>query len=281
MNVTGAIVVICGALVAAALIIAYPRLRQLWHGSDRLTDARERRLLARNLPWYALLDPRQRDKLERLSGQLLADVRFVGCNGLEVTRDMRLLIASQASLLCLGAQPVHFDLPGEILIYPDAFYIQHDFPDEQGLVDDLPILAAGEAWHAGRIVLSWTDVEAALAGAGHNVVLHEFAHLLDFAAPEIEGAPPMTDFDSWSAAFSSAFDLLRERGSPVIDIYGAENPAEFFAVAVEAFFQRGAALAEAHGDLYQVLVAYFDIDTARRSPRFHGTRRQRQAPSPA
>lgn len=267
MNLLGTVVVIVGAVLAAALIIVYPRLRRLASAPVPLNTA-DSRLLATRLPWYPALDARQQDKLQRLTARLLGEVRFIGCGGLNVSRDMRLLIAGQASVLCLGAQPAHFDLPSEILVYPDAFYIHHDTPDEHGLVDDLPMLASGEAWQSGRVILSWTDIEAALAGADHNVVLHEFAHLLDFAAPEAEGAPPMADFGSWANAFSAAFERLREAGSPVIDVYGAENPTEFFAVAVEAFFQRGAALAKAHGDLYQVMAAYFDIDTSRARPRF-------------
>lgn len=267
MNSLGALVVIAGALAVSALIMAYPRLRRRWRPAARL-DESDRRLLLDRLPWRDLLDARQRDKLVRLSARLLTDVRFVGCEGLEVTRPMQLIIASQASLLCLGAQPDTFDLPSEILVYPDAFYIPHDVPDEHGLVDDLPMLAAGEAWVEGRVILSWADIEQALAGAEDNVVLHEFAHLLDFAAPGTEGAPPMTRFDSWSATLAETFDTLRRDGSPVIDVYGAQSPSEFFAVAVEAYFQRGAALSSAHHDLYAVMAAYFDLDTAAVAPRF-------------
>lgn len=266
MNIAGAIVVILGALVGAALIMGYPRLRRLWRTPARL-DKRDRERL-RALPWHPLLSPAQRDKLAQLSARLLDETRFVGCDGLQLTRDMQLLIAGQASLLCLGAQPAHFNPPSEILVYPDAFYIQHDAPDEHGLVDDLPMLAAGEAWQTGRVILSWRDIAEALGGAQHNVVLHEFAHLLDFAAPQAEGAPPMRNFDSWAGALGRAFERLREHGSPVIDVYGADSPTEFFAVTVESFFQRGAALAQHHPELYRVMSGYFDIDTARRRPRF-------------
>lgn len=267
MNTIAAIFVLIASLAAAAAIIAYPRLRLLMRTPAALSDAEWRRLLAL-LPWRQLLDQRQQQRLRRLAARLLADVRFVGCNGLEITRDMQLAVAGQASLLCLGAQPGVFDLPGEILIYPDAFYIPQHEPDEQGLVDDLPMLAAGEAWDSGRVVLSWEDVEAALGGAEHNVVLHEFAHLLDFAAPENAGAPPLAESDSWAQAFGAAYEQLRENGSPVLDIYGAENPTEFFAVAVEAFFQRGAALAGAHPAIHHLMAAYFDIDTAAQPPAF-------------
>ncbi|ROO25697.1 zinc-dependent peptidase [Salinisphaera orenii] len=267
MNAGGAILVIAGALAIAALIMAYPHLRRRWRAPADL-DSRERDALVAALPWRDLLDADQRERLLEHSARLLAEVSFIGCNGLTVTRGMERVIAGQASLLCLGAEPGDFVLPREILVYPDAFYIPQDDPDEHGLVDDLPMLASGEAWAGGRVILSWRDIVEALAGADHNVVLHEFAHLLDFAAPEAEGAPPMHDFAGWSGAFGDAFERLRAEGSPVIDVYGAENPTEFFAVAVEAFFQRGDALAAAHPRLHAVMVAYFDIDTAARPPDF-------------
>lgn len=267
MNMVATLIVISAALVGAALIMAYPWLHRQLRERNPLAPA-ERTLLLDLLPWRALLSEEQRERLAKLSAQLLADVRFVGCNGLEIDPVIRHAVAAQASLLCLGAQRAVFGLPREILVYPDAFYIPRTVPDDQGLVDEAPMLASGEAWQTGRVILSWADIEDALAGAEHNVVLHEFAHLLDFAAPEGEGAPPLAETDSWTQAFGEAFDRLREAGSPVLDVYGAENPTEFFAVAVEAFFQRGAALAEAHPGLYAVMHAYFDIDTAARAPEF-------------
>lgn len=267
MNTAAAISVVVGSLIVAAGIIAYPRLRLLMRGPARLNEHERARLLAL-LPWRNLLDARQHERLPRLAARLIADVRFIGCQGMDVSADMRLAIAGQASLLCLGATPGTFALPSEVLIYPDAFYIPQAEPDEQGLVDDLPLLASGEAWHDSRVILSWADVEEALAGAPHNVVLHEFAHLLDFAAPAQEGAPPMVDADHWTHVFGQAFEALREHGSPVIDLYGGQNLAEFFAVAVEAFFQRGAELAMHHAELYRTMAAYFDIDTARQPPEF-------------
>lgn len=270
MNLVAALATVMGALIVAGLIMAYPSLRRRWRGPARLHRDEARTLIAQ-LPWRNLLDARQRARVIAASARLLADVRFVGCNGLEITRTMQLVIAGHASMLCLGAQPAGFALPGEILIYPDAFYIPRDAPDEYGLINDLPMLASGEAWQDGRVILSWSDIEQALAGAEDNVVVHEFAHLLDFAAPDAAGAPPMTNNDSWSATFTRAYESLRADGSPVIDMYGAENPTEFFAVTVEAFFQRGAALRDAHDALYRLLAAYFDLDTAARPPHFTHT----------
>lgn len=267
MNTAGAIAVLLGALVVAGVIIAYPRLRASFRRPAPLT-ANERERVFVLLPWAGLLDARQRERLAAATAQMRSEVRFVGCNGLAVTRDMQLAIAGQAALLCLGTHGGVFELPREVLLYPDAFYIPRDLPDEQGLVDDRPMLASGEAWDAGRIVLSWADIAEALGGAAHNVVVHEFAHLLDFAAPWQHGAPPQVDADDWERAFAAAFEQLRIDGSSILDSYGTQNRAEFFAVAVEAFFQRGAGLASAHPTIYRLLVDYFEIDTAAATPAF-------------
>lgn len=267
MNTAGAIAVLLGALVVAGVIIAYPRLRAGFRRPATLT-ANERERVFALLPWAGLLDARQRERLAAATAQMRSEVRFVGCNGLAVTGDMQLAIAGQAALLCLGTHGGVFELPREVLLYPDAFYIPRDLPDEQGLVDDRPMLASGEAWDAGRIVLSWADIAEALGGAAHNVVVHEFAHLLDFAAPWQHGAPPQVDADDWERAFAAAFEQLRIDGSSILDSYGTQNRAEFFAVAVEAFFQRGAGLASAHPRIYRLLADYFEIDTAAATPAF-------------
>jgi Mlc titration factor MtfA (ptsG expression regulator) len=126
------------------------------------------------------------------------------------------------------------------------------------------------------VILSWEDVAAALDGADYNVVVHEFAHQLDYDAPGTVGAPALADYRDWAAAFSEAFEILRRDGSPVIDPYGAEDPAEFFAVAVEAFIQCPDELAAAHPDLYRVLADYLAIDPARgrKGPRAKAPRRK-------
>jgi Mlc titration factor MtfA (ptsG expression regulator) len=134
---------------------------------------------------------------------------------------------------------------------------------------------AGLAFRGDTVVLVWDEV---LRGArdprdGHNVVLHELAHAIDFLDGAADGAPPLRSRDeyrAWAAAMSGAYGALRDevdRGAPtgVLRAYGATNEAEFFAVATEAFFERPRDLAREHADLYAVLARFYNLDLAARA----------------
>jgi Mlc titration factor MtfA (ptsG expression regulator) len=220
-----------------------------------------RRLLHDRLPHYSRLTPEQRERLHARIQYFLADKRFYGCNGLRVTDEMRVLIAGLACLLVLRPDAKVFPRLLSVLVYPRAFWVRHEIPDELGLVSTEPELHMGEAWQAERVVLSWEDVEAALEGDAVNVVAHEFAHLLDDENPGMDGAPRLPDYRRWSGVMKGAYDELCASGSPVIDDYGTEGPAEFFAVATEAYFQRGAGLRRHHRELYELLRDYFVVET--------------------
>ena len=223
-------------------------------------DARD--LLRERLPHYAELSAAQRELLHARAGEFLAGKRFAGCNGLEVTGEMRVLIAGMACLLILRPNAKVYPRLRSVLVYPEAFWVRHQEPDELGLVDDEPELTLGESWSGTRVILSWQDVQAALAGDEVNVVAHEFAHQLDDENPASEGAPLLPEYSRWSRVMQAAFDELCGSGSPVLDDYGAEGPGEFFAVATEAYFQRGAALKRHHAELYALLRDYYLIETA-------------------
>jgi Mlc titration factor MtfA (ptsG expression regulator) len=220
-----------------------------------------RALLERQLPHYARLDPEQRERLHRHVQHFLAHTAFHGCNGLAITEEMRVLIAGLAGLLVLRPDARPYPRLRSILVYPEAFWVHHPEPDELGLVSDEPQLQIGESWSETRVVLSWEDVQAALAGDAVNVVAHEFAHQLDDEGGG-EGAPRLRDYARWSQVMRAAYDELREQGSPVLDDYGAEGPGEFFAVATEAYFQRGAELKAQHPELYGLLRDYYRLETA-------------------
>ena len=215
-------------------------------------------MLVRRLAHYPALDESQRQRFESRVQQFLRDKRFYGCSGLTVSAEMRVLIAGMACLLVLRPEARVFPQLRSVLLYPTAFWVRHHEPDEIGLVYDEEVLQVGESQEWGRVVLSWEDVEAALNGDPVNVVAHEFAHQLD----ESEGAPALPDYGRWSAVMKQAYDDLRANGSEVLDDYGAEGPAEFFAVATESYFQRGAELRTQHPALYELLKNYYQLDTA-------------------
>ena len=221
-----------------------------------------RALMRRRLPLLARLAPEQRAQHERHVQDFLAEIRFVGCNGLVVTEEMRVLVAGMACLLLLRPDATVFRGLSAVLLYPTAFWVRHHEPDELGLVSDDPQLQIGESWDGERVVLSWEDVEAALDGDPVNVVVHEFAHQLDDESPGSPGAPKLADYGEWSRVMQAEFDRLQKRPSPVIDDYGLEGPTEFFAVVTEVFFQNGHALRRHHRPLYTLLRDYYRIETA-------------------
>jgi Mlc titration factor MtfA (ptsG expression regulator) len=191
---------------------------------------------------------------------------------------MRVVVAAQACLLLLnrklsGASD-YFPKVREILLYPGAFVVNRSTTDAAGVQQEQRQALAGESWSQGQVILSWQDT---LAGAatpddGRNVVIHEFAHQLDQENGRAIGAPLPAWGDAghnvrrWKQVFSEAYEHLRgqvfmgEQG--LLNHYGAQDPAEFFAVATEVFFEQGRALLAEYPALYAELRSYFKVDPA-------------------
>lgn len=250
------------AAVAALLVLAAFRWPRRAVAAQALPQRWPQRL-HELLPFAAQLPAAQQAlHLSRVE-QFLRAKRYVGCAGLVVTDDMRLLIAGYACLLLLRADAQLFPAVRAILIYPSAFLVPHAEPDEFGLVSDEPVEQIGESWQGDRVVLSWEDVQAAAAGDEVNVVVHEFAHQLDDESPGVPGAPALRDYTRWSEVMQAEYARLRRhRRPPVLDPYGAESPEEFFGVVTEAFIQRGDELCRHHPQLYRLLADYYAFETA-------------------
>lgn len=223
-----------------------------------------RRRLYAELPQAAWVPRALRGLYESRVEQFLQHKRFVACGELTAVSDsQRLAIAGYAGLLLLRADAQIFPQLRSVLLYPDAFLVPQEAPDELGLVDDEPQERLGESWAGERILLSWADVEAALRGDAVNVVVHELAHQLDDEMPGSEGAPRLHDYTRWSTVMRAEYERLqRHRRPPVLDPYGAQSPAEFFGVVTEAFFQRPAELRRHHAELYALLAEYYRLDPA-------------------
>ena len=222
----------------------------------------QRALLEKRLPHYRLLAGALRERFHQRVAEFLARKRFYGCNGLQVTDEMRVLIAGMACLLILRPEARVYPALRSVLLYPTAFWVRHEEPDDAGVVHEDEVLQVGESQDWGRVILSWEDAEAALEGDPVNVPAHEFAHQLDDENPGSAGAPRLADYSQWSEVMTSAYDALCRKGSPVLDDYGTEEPAEFFAVATEAYFQNGRALKKHHPALYGLLRDFYLVDTA-------------------
>ena len=227
-------------------------------------------ILERNVPLYRSLPPEDRRELQGHIQVFLSEKEFEGCGGLEMTDEIRVTIAAQACILLLHRETDYYPGLYTILVYPSAYVAQARKRSPGGFVTEGPEARLGEAWEHGPVILSWDDVRAAAddARAGHNVVLHEFAHKLDEEDGADDGVPalPRGMYVAWARVIGREYEQLRrdaETGRPtVLDKYGAQNPTEFFAVATEAFFTRPALLRRRHPELYDELADFYQQDPA-------------------
>ncbi len=221
-------------------------------------------LLAERFWPYRRLPAEIAERLRRRVRIFMAERTFTGCGGLALTEEMRLLTAAQAGLLIAGdIGDFQFERVPAILMYPGVYQTP---VDEHGDGGDVRL---GEAWYRGPVILSWPDVEAGARSQnnGRNLVYHEFAHQLDGLDGEMGGAPPLptpADRQRWDQISQRELAQLRrnlEMGRPtLLDPYAAENPAEFFAVSTEYFFQQPHAFFRRHGELYELLALFYRLD---------------------
>jgi Mlc titration factor MtfA (ptsG expression regulator) len=247
-----------------------------------LDRRRRRRLLAtsfpaewlkhicRNVAVYEFLTESDKARLRDDLRVFIAEKSWEGCGGLTLTDEIQVAIAAQACLLLLGIEHDYFSQARTILVYPTAYRSPDGEVGPDGVVRE-GIGRAGEAWRRGPVVLAWDEVQA--GGQNHqdgrNVVLHEFAHQLDFLDGLGDGTPPLKDaeeYREWQRVMTAEFDRLRADvaygRATLLDAYGATNPAEFFAVATECFFEKPRQLQERHPEVYGVLRSYYCQDPA-------------------
>lgn len=249
-----------------------------------LDEADWRRTVA-SLPFVAARPPADLDRLQALCARFLAAKTITGVAGLVVDDDIRIAIAVQACLPVLELGLRWYDDFVEIVVYPGTFRAARRRFDDAGVVHEWSDELAGEAMDGGPVVLSWDDVARAGDTPRCNVVVHEFAHKLDMADGEADGCPPMpaARADAFREALEAAYDRFVRRVEAVeaslppdvdpegpqaqpwwdalpLDAYAATDPAEFFAVASEAFFVDSATLAGAFPDFHRELRAFYRQD---------------------
>jgi Mlc titration factor MtfA (ptsG expression regulator) len=200
---------------------------------------------------------------------LLAEKHFEGCGGLEMTDEIKVTIAAQAGILLLNRKARYYPSLDSILVYPSTFLSEnirylggHVYIEEQAA-------HLGESWRGGALVLAWDSVKhgGMDVSDGHNVVLHEFAHQLDQEDGASDGAPILERsslYTAWARILHTEYERLQDKVrsglDTVMDEYGATNPAEFFAVATETFFEKPHAMQRKHPELYEVLKSYYNVN---------------------
>jgi Mlc titration factor MtfA (ptsG expression regulator) len=223
-------------------------------------------VLGTNVKHYSLLGEAERARLRDDLRILVAEKEWEGCGGLSVTEEMQVTIAAQASLLLLGIEHDYFASVLSVLVYPATFQIPRSrWRDREPLVDGMD----GQAVQRGPVILAWDAVlaEGKDPRCGHNVVIHEFAHQLDFLDGYFNGAPGSHDprqAERWYRVMTREYRRLQRnldlgRGT-FFGPYAGTNEGEFFAVVSERFFTRPAPLRRWHSDLYEVLAEYYRVD---------------------
>ncbi|REK05551.1 MAG: hypothetical protein DWQ37_23095 [Planctomycetota bacterium] len=245
---------------------------------------RRRKILAQPFPpeWVACIDKNvahyhylSAEEQARLLDEIqvfVAEKNWEGCGGLVLTDEMKVTVAAQACLMTLGLEGEPFRHLLSVLIYPAGYAV----PEErwhQGWSVKGESARLGESWYRGPVILSWAEIEddSKHPGYGNNLIWHEFAHQLDMLDRATNGTPPLATRQErrrWHEVMTSEFQQLRRDAAhgraTLLDTYGAENEAEFFAVATECFFDVPVDLKEQHPRLYEILSSYFRQDPAAR-----------------
>ena len=236
---------------------------------DRPFPAHFSKILRRNIPVYSRMPAELQMQLKRLVKQFLHEKKFLGCDGFKITDEVRVTIAGKASMLLLNRRTRAYPDLKMVLVYPSAFIAPRIETGLGGIITHGNQTLSGESWSDGRVILAWDHVQKSNGNVadGHDVVLHEFAHQLDSESGSTNGAPRLKNkarYQSWAETMSHEFELLQQAAETqtesVLDYYGATNPAEFFAVATETFFEKTARLAYDHPRLFEQLRAYYQVD---------------------
>ncbi len=258
-------------------------IRRWWQA---LRQRRERRVLERRaiddglwrqilaqLPFLASRPAHDLERLRRLASLFLDRKEFSGAGGFVVDDATALSVAVQACLPVLELGIEQYDGFVGIVMHADAVVAAREVTDEHGVVHHYDEVLAGEAMQGGPLMLSWADVQGGDAveasSAAYNVVIHEFAHVLDMRDGVPDGVPLLptaADRQAWLAVLTPEYDRFCERVvcgyETVLDAYAAESPDEFFAVASEAFFVTPRELKEEQPALYRLLASFYRQDPA-------------------
>ena len=225
-------------------------------------------IIKKNVPLYNRLPEILKQQLHGFIHIFLAEKKFEGCGGLKITDEIRVTIASQACMLLLNRKTSFFQKLHTILVYPQTYVAKTISSDGTFIIEGQSV-RLGESWQNGPVVLAWDSVIGGTSNIAdaRNVVLHEFAHQLDQENGSADGAPILdnrSSYITWAKILSKEYESLQSKKkkhrSSIIDEYGATNPAEFFAVATETFFEKSRQMEKEHPELYNEMKNYYNLN---------------------
>ena len=221
-------------------------------------------ILKNNLPPYQMMPPELQKQLREYIRIFIGEKSFEGCGGLILTDEIKVTIAAQASMLLLNRKCECYPKLYSILVYPSTYVA--GARDSLALPPTDSSVRLGESWSHGAVVLAWDSVKGGAMNFrdGHNVTMHEFAHQLDQEDGRGDGVPILgtrSAYSAWSRVFSEEYESLQRKTEAgkksLMDKYGATDPAEFFAVATETFFEKPVQLKKRHPELYHELQSFY------------------------
>jgi len=230
----------------------------------------EYRAYLKNTPHYLNLSQEDREKIERSIIIFTNTKEFIGV-GIELTQEMKVIIAFYACLLLLHKTTTNcYDNLKTIIIYPSAVAFEN-LQATGGIYTKEKFLIDGQAAN-DTVIIIWHDAKREAYHLRHdNVIVHEFAHEIDFMDGEIDGVPPIekSKYDEWSRVLFGDYKKLsdvvlknREWGKyKLLGSYAATNEAEFFAVVTERFFESPKSLKKHFPELYNELKSFYKLDT--------------------
>jgi Mlc titration factor MtfA (ptsG expression regulator) len=240
---------------------------------DRPFPQKWEEILEKNVDYYHRLTPADQAELRGHIQVFLNEKTFEGCGGLAINDEISVSIAAQACILLLHRETDYYPTLRSILVYPHHYFSPATRRLPDGVVAEGPQGRLGESWYRGPVVLAWDEVRRTAHdhNDGHNVVLHEFAHQLDSESGANEGAPSLprrSMYIAWARVLGAEYQHLisemEHHHKTDLDTYGATNPAEFFAVVTEAFFEKPLQLKHHHPELYGQLALFYRQDPAER-----------------
>jgi Mlc titration factor MtfA (ptsG expression regulator) len=262
-------------IIIGVLLIGYSAGKPYWREYQRDKIRSQpfkkewRKIIQQRVPYFRKMPSDLQLQLKQHIHVFLSEKTFIGCNGVKITDEIRITVAAQACLLLLNRKTNYYSKLQTILVYPRAFIKEQQSMGAGGVYHTAKQALSGESWDFGKVVLSWQDTldGAQIPDDGRNVVIHEFAHQLDQENGRANGAPILSEgqtYSCWSAVFTEHFEQLQRkagRGLPsLFDYYGATNPAEFFAVASEVFFEKSQSFFSEYPKLYHQLAKYYQVD---------------------
>ena len=221
----------------------------------------------RRYPFLQRRSPADSAQLRRLTSLFLDSKEFTAIGKLRLSNDLVVAIAAQACLPVLHLGLARYSGFVGIVVHADQLLAKREVVDDDGIVHNFDEVLSGEAMAGGPVTLSWRDVRTSGQSAheGYNVVIHEFAHVLDMP----DGTPAMPSHLAvkyWRATLQGEYAAFVQRiesgQTPALDTYGAQSLDEFFAVATEAFFVAPGRLQSEHPALYELFKSFYQQDPA-------------------